>query len=112
MAAFGFVSNLKTMKILSKFLDSNERELKKLRPLVEEINALEPEIRKLSDGQLRAKTAELRSYKGLTLEKLLPQAFAVCREAIRRTVGEQKTGSVRATRVCLTKLDIQKSNPH
>ena len=77
------------VKILGHFLDSNERELSKLQPLVDEINSLESEVQKLSDAQLRAKTPELRGYKGLTLEKALPQAFAVCREAIRRTVGER-----------------------
>ncbi len=73
------------VKILGRFLDSNERELKKLQPLVEQINSLESEIQKLSDEQLRAKTDELRNNQ----QNILPEAFAVCREAIRRTVGER-----------------------
>jgi len=83
------------MKILSKFLDSNERELKKLQPLVDEINSLEPEIGKLSDAQLQAKTPELQKcfsdvdIKSLAFDEALPTAFAVCREAIRRMVGER-----------------------
>ena len=83
------------VKILNRLLDSNERELKKLQPLVEEINSLEPEIQKLSDGQLQAKTPELRKrfneadIKHLVFDKTLPTAFAVGREAIRRTVGER-----------------------
>jgi preprotein translocase subunit SecA len=64
----------------------NERELKRLRPLVGEVNALEPEIEALSDEQLRAKTAEFRHRiaNGETLDDLLVEAFAVVREAGRR----------------------------
>jgi len=83
------------MKFLGRFLDSNERELSRLKPIVDQINALESEIRKLSDEQLWAKTKrwrqraqESRNQKE-TLDEILPQAFAVCREAIRRTVGER-----------------------
>ena len=83
------------VKILSRLLDSNERELKKLQPLVDEINSLEPEIQALPDEQLQAKTPELRKrfngadVNGLAIDKTLPTAFAVGREAIRRTVGER-----------------------
>src|SRR2546422_1027651 len=67
----------------------NERELKRLRPLVGEINALEPEIAVLSDEQLRAKTAEFRQRlaNGETLDDLLVEAFAVVREAGRRVLN-------------------------
>src|SRR5213594_3568278 len=67
----------------------NERELKRLRPLVGEINALEPEIAVLSDEQLRAKTAEFRQRlaNGETLDDLLHEAFAVVREAGRRVLN-------------------------
>src|SRR5213593_4147149 len=67
----------------------NERELKRLRPLVGEINALEPEIAALSDEQLRAKTAEFRQRlaNGETLDDLLHEAFAVVREAGRRVLN-------------------------
>ena len=64
----------------------NERELKKLWPIVERINAMEPEMVKLSDDQLRNKTFEFkeRYAGGESLESLLPEAFAVCREAGKR----------------------------
>ena len=67
----------------------NERDLKRLRPLVGEINALEPSIQALSDEQLRAKTAEFRERfaQGATLDDLLVEAFAVVREAGRRVLS-------------------------
>src|SRR2546428_4792329 len=67
----------------------NERELKRLRPLVGEINALEPQISALSDEQLRAKTAEFRQRVagGETTDDLLSEAFAVVREAGRRVLN-------------------------
>ncbi|MQC17443.1 MAG: preprotein translocase subunit SecA [Chloroflexi bacterium] len=69
--------------------DSNERVLKGLAPLVEQVNALEPEVQPLSDDALRAKTDEFRARydAGETLDDLLPEAFAVVREAIRRATG-------------------------
>ncbi len=75
--------------LLKKALNYNERELRRLRGLVERINAREPEVAALSDGELRAKTAEFRSRveRGESLDELLPEAFAVCREAARRTLG-------------------------
>jgi len=67
----------------------NERELKRLRPLVEKVNAFEPALLQLSDEQLRAKTPEFRERfaKGQTIVDLLPEAFAVVREAGRRVVS-------------------------
>jgi preprotein translocase subunit SecA len=67
----------------------NDRELKRLRPLVAEINALEPETQALSDEQLRAKTAEFkqRLEGGETLDDLLVEAFAIVREAGRRVLN-------------------------
>ena len=67
----------------------NERELKRLRPIVAEVNALEPAIQALSDEQLRGKTAEFRQRlaNGETLDDLLPEAFAVVREAGRRVLN-------------------------
>jgi preprotein translocase subunit SecA len=67
----------------------NERELKRLRPLVAEIGALEPSIQALSDEQLRAKTAEFRARlaAGETLDDLLVEAFAVVRETGRRVLN-------------------------
>ena len=71
------------------FGTENARELKRLRPIVAAINALEPSIQPLTDDQLRAKTAEFRERfaKGETLDDLLPEAFAVVREAGRRTLN-------------------------
>jgi preprotein translocase subunit SecA len=65
------------------FGTSNERAVKKMKPLVHEINQLESRIKKLSDAELQAKTPEFKEKldKGATLDHLLPEAFAVCREA-------------------------------
>ncbi|MCX8012103.1 MAG: preprotein translocase subunit SecA, partial [Desulfobacterota bacterium] len=73
------------------FGSRNERELKKLRPILEQVNTLEPEIKKLSDSQLQAKTAEFkeRYSRGESLDDLLPEAFAVVRETARRVLGER-----------------------
>src|SRR4249920_3057182 len=67
----------------------NDRELKRLRPLVAQINALEPAVKALSDDGLRAKTAEFkqRIANGETLDDLLVEAFAVVREAGRRVLN-------------------------
>jgi preprotein translocase subunit SecA len=71
------------------FGTENEREIKRLRPGVAAINALEPSIQPLTDDQLRGKTAEFRErvQKGATLDDLLPEAFAVVREAGRRVLN-------------------------
>src|ERR671912_627565 len=71
------------------FGTQNERELKAIRPLVEQINALEASVQGLSDEQLRARTAEFRSRvaDGATIDDLLPEAFAVVREAGRRVLN-------------------------
>jgi preprotein translocase subunit SecA len=77
-------------KVLAKIIGTkNERELKKLKPIVQKINALEPEIQKLSDAELARKTVEFkeRLERGATLDELLPEAFAVVREAARRILG-------------------------
>src|SRR5882724_6670393 len=67
----------------------NERELKRLWPIVEQINQLGPALKELSDDQLRAKTAEFkeRVAGGEPLDDLLPEAFAVVREASERVLG-------------------------
>ena len=71
------------------FGSRNERQLRQLNRIVAKINALEPEIQKLSDDQLKAKTPEFRERiaAGETLDKVLPEAFAVCREASQRVLG-------------------------
>ncbi len=67
----------------------NDRKVKATRPLIEKINALEPEFEKLSDTEIVAKTAEFRNraQNGESLDDLLPEAFANCREAARRALG-------------------------
>ena len=75
--------------VLTKIFGSrNDRLLKQYSRTVAEINALEPGLAKLSDPELRGKTEELkkRSAEGTTLDELLPEAFAVVREASRRTL--------------------------
>src|SRR5919201_6711998 len=92
-------------KILTKvFGSSNERFLKSIRPIIEQINGFEPEIQKLSDDQLRERTAffkaqiqdavkdardkDDRKYREQEiLSEILPEAFAIVREASKRTTG-------------------------
>ncbi|HBD93393.1 MAG TPA: preprotein translocase subunit SecA [Spirochaetia bacterium] len=80
------------MSILSKiFGTQNDRYLKKIYPLVGRINAFENDIKKLDDNRLSAKTIEFRErlVQGETLDDLLPEAFAVVREAAWRTLGQR-----------------------
>ena len=78
---FGFLKKL--------FGDDNENEIRRMEEYVERINALEPAMKQLSDASLAAKTVEFRQRleNGETLELLLPEAFAVVREASLRTTG-------------------------
>ena len=71
------------------FKTYSEKEVKRVRPIVEKINSLESEIQKLSDEELRNKTAEFkdRLTQGETLDDILPEAFAVVREASKRVLG-------------------------
>ncbi len=71
------------------FGTQNERDLKRLQPLVQRINGLEPALRPLSDDELRAKTGAFRSraLAGEALDDLLPETFALVREAARRTLN-------------------------
>ena len=73
------------------FGTENDRKLKKLRPLVEKINGLEPEFEKMTDDALRLKTEEYkkRHKEGESLDDLLPEAFATVREAAKRTLGQR-----------------------
>ncbi|OFZ81151.1 MAG: preprotein translocase subunit SecA [Bdellovibrionales bacterium RIFOXYD1_FULL_55_31] len=73
------------------FGTQNERELKSINPIVARINQIEPSIKPLSDAQLKAKTAEFkqRLANGETLDAILPEAFAVVREAAWRTIGQR-----------------------
>ena len=74
--------------LLKKVFDSNEREVKKLRKIVEGINAWESKLEKLSDEELQAQTPKLRERlaKGATLDDILEEAFATVREASRRVM--------------------------
>ena len=74
---------------IGKLLDSNEKEVQKMRPTVDLINALEKKLQRLSDSSLGNKTAEFKSRleRGETLDDILPEAFAVVREAGSRTLG-------------------------
>lgn len=79
-------------KLLKKMVGSkNDRELSRLWPLVDEINALEPKMAALSDADLAGLTPAFRERlaAGETLDDLLPEAFAVVREAARRTIGQR-----------------------
>jgi preprotein translocase subunit SecA len=71
------------------FGTKHERDIKRMRPVVEAINALEPTVQRLDDAALRARTDEFRRRleAGATLDELLPEAFAVCREAARRRLN-------------------------
>ena len=71
------------------FGSKNDRELKKLQPLVAKINGLEPDLKKLSDDELKNKTNEFKTRlgQGETLDDLLPEAFATIREAAWRVLG-------------------------
>ena len=77
--------------LLGKVFDSNEREIKKLEPLVELTSSFEKDVKKLSDTKLRAQTEEFkkRLEEGDNLEDILPEAFATVREAAKRTIGQR-----------------------
>ncbi|MEK7073719.1 MAG: preprotein translocase subunit SecA, partial [Patescibacteria group bacterium] len=78
-------------KFLGKLLDSNEKEVNRLRSLVEQINALEPEAKKITDTGFAKKTAEFkeRLKGGQTLDDILPESYALVREAASRAIGER-----------------------
>ena len=78
------------MSFFEKLFGSfSDKELKRINPLKDKVLALEPEMAKLTDDELKAKTTEFkeRLTKGETLDDLLPEAFAVCREADWRVLG-------------------------
>ena len=78
------------MSFFEKLFGSfSDKELKRINPLMDKVLALEPEMQKLTDEELQAKTAEFKARleKGETLDDLLPEAFAVCREADWRVLG-------------------------
>src|SRR5260221_4076499 len=75
--------------LFSKVFDSNEKEIKKLLPVGDEINGLESKFQKLKDSDFAKKTIEFRERvaEGEPLELILPEAFALTREASKRAVG-------------------------
>ena len=78
------------MGFLEKVFGSySDKEIKKIKPIVAKINSLEPEMEALSDDELRAKTDEFKARiaDGATLDDILPEAFAVVREASKRVLG-------------------------
>lgn len=77
--------------VLGKLFDSNEKEVKKLEPLISEINSLEEEMKKLKVADFSKKTEEFkkRVEKGESLISITPEAFALVREAARRTIGQR-----------------------
>ena len=78
------------MSLLEKVFGSySDKEIKKIMPVVNKINSLEPEMEALSDEELRAKTDEFKARlnDGATLDDILPEAFAVVREASKRVLG-------------------------
>ncbi|MDO8673179.1 MAG: preprotein translocase subunit SecA, partial [Dehalococcoidia bacterium] len=80
------------LKWLGKFLgDTNDKELRKQRPIIAEINALEPEYERLSDEGLRDLTVEFKEKlaAGQNLDDILPEAFAAVREAAKRTIKQR-----------------------
>ncbi len=84
------------MSVITRILgrltgDSNEAVLARLGPIVRRVNELEPDVERLSEAELQAKTEELRSRlaAGETLDDLLPEAFAAVREAARRTLKQR-----------------------
>ncbi len=79
-------------ELLKKIVGSkNDRELKRIQPLVYQVSELEPKVISLTDDQLRAKTSEFKERigKGEPLDQILPEAFAVVRETAKRTLGER-----------------------
>ncbi len=79
------------LSFLSRLFDSNEKEIQKLHVIVLQINALEETIKKLKDEDFPRKTKELkeRIKNGESLDSILPEAFALTREAARRTTGQR-----------------------
>lgn len=78
------------MSVFTKLFGTHsEHELKRIKPLVDKVEALRPTMQALSDEQLRAKTDEYkkRLAEGETLDDLLPEAFATVREAAKRAIG-------------------------
>ena len=100
------------MSLIEKlFGNFSDKELKRIRPLAKKVEDLEPQMQKLSDEELRGKTAEFRERlkNGESLDDLLPEAFAVCREADWRVLGlkpypVQIIGGIVLHRACIAEM--------
>ncbi len=103
---------MKNLSFFEKLFGSfSDKELKRINPLKDKVLALEPEMAKLTDEELQAKTTEFkeRLAKGETLDDLLPEAFAVCREADWRVLGMkpypvQIIGGIVLHRACIAEM--------
>ena len=102
---FGFLQSL--------IGNNSAKEVKKMRKIVDHINELEPNYVKLSDANLVAKTDEFkrRLQKGETLDDILPEAFAVCREASKRVLGMRHFDVQMLGGICLQKCVLVKVRP-
>lgn len=89
--------------ILKNLFDFNAKKLKSYQPIIAKINSLEPEIKKLSDKKLKAKTKFFKKQlnNGKKLNDILPQAFAVVRESIKRNLGERAYDVQLMSAICL-----------
>jgi len=99
--------------MFSKFLteifgSKHERDIKKLQPIVDQINSLENSLKNLSDEKLSLKTDEFKSRikSGETLDDILPEAFAVVRESAKRTIGERPFDVQLMGAICLHRGDV------
>src|SRR5687768_16610272 len=79
------------LNIFSKLIDANQREIKRISTRVKDVNSLEPKTKKLTDAQIKLKSDELRKrvQKGESLDSVLPEAFALIREAAFRSIGQR-----------------------
>ncbi|HJB41817.1 MAG TPA: preprotein translocase subunit SecA, partial [Candidatus Gemmiger avicola] len=100
------------MSFLEKLFGSfSDKELKRIRPIADKVLALEPEMQKLTDAELQAKTPALKQKlaDGASLDDILPEAFAVCREADWRVLGlkpypVQIIGGIVLHRACIAEM--------
>ncbi len=78
-------------KFLSRFLDANQKEIVRIKPTIDRILSLDEQMAKLKKDEFKEKTAEFKSRlaKGETLDDILPEAFALVREAAKKTIGEK-----------------------
>ena len=106
------------MSFLEKLFGSfSDKELKRIRPIADKVLALEPEMQKLTDAELQAKTPALKQKlaDGASLDDILPEAFAVCREADWRVLGlkpypVQIIGGIVLHRACIAEMQTGEGN--